>query len=130
MSESHRILIVEDNEMMRESLQMLVEVTPSLEFVGSSGQGGEALELLQDTEADLVLVDLSLPDMSGLDLVRQLGQERPEIYTLVISGHDESEFTKPALEAGARGFVQKGMAGKLREAIETVLRGETYTTGG
>ncbi len=127
--QTHRVFVVEDNAAMRETMRMLLRVLDAVEFCGEASQGKEALEKLPEAAPDLVLVDLSLPDMDGLDLVRELRDDHPGIKTLVISGHNQERFAQPALDAGASGFVQKGMAHTLREAIETVLRGEIYLSG-
>jgi DNA-binding NarL/FixJ family response regulator len=114
---------------MRESLRMLIDLEPDLEVCGEASQAVDALDKIPRSGSNLVLVDLTLPDMSGLDFVRELTARHPNIATLVVSGHTASRFADAAIEAGARGFVQKGLPSQLHDAIRAVLRGETYTSG-
>ncbi|WP_168210806.1 response regulator [Persicimonas caeni] len=123
---TQRVFVVDDHATMRQSLQMLLEILSSVEFCGEAEMGGEALTQIPQASPDMVIVDLSLPDMSGLEVVRRLGDEHPAIKALVVSGHSEKRHVQDARDAGARGFVPKGQADQLREAIETVLAGQTF----
>jgi DNA-binding NarL/FixJ family response regulator len=87
---AHRIFLVEDHPVLRHSHAQVIQHTPGLEFCGEAGSGEEALEKIPASAPDLVLVDLSLPGMSGLDLIRQLEKERPELPLLIVSGHEMS----------------------------------------
>ena len=125
-----RVFILEDDNTMRQSLRMLIDLADDLEVCGDSSRGADALEQLPKCEPDLVLVDLTLPDMSGLDFVREVVVKHPGVVTLVISGHSADRFADDAIDAGAGGFVQKGLAGQFYDAMRAVLRGETYTSDG
>jgi DNA-binding NarL/FixJ family response regulator len=125
-----RVFILEDDKAMRQSLRMLIDLADDLEVCGEAARGADALEQLPKCEPDLVLIDLTLPDMSGLDFVREVVASNPEIVTLVISGHRADQFADAAIDAGASGYVQKGLAGQFYDAMRAVLRGEAYTTGG
>lgn len=125
--EKSRIFIVEDHQMMREAYQLLFEMEPDLEVCGSAATGEEALSALQTTETDLVLVDVSLPGISGIELVKQLQASYPHLPTLVISGHDEMVYADQALRAGASGYLdKKGLSHIMLDAIRQVLGGDTY----
>jgi DNA-binding NarL/FixJ family response regulator len=125
--EKSRIFIVEDHQMMREAYQLLFELEPDLEVCGSAATGEEALLALQTTETDLVLVDVSLPGISGIELVKLLQASYPHLPTLVISGHDEMVYADQALRAGASGYLdKKGVSHIMLDAIRQVLGGDTY----
>jgi DNA-binding NarL/FixJ family response regulator len=125
--EKSRIFIVEDHQMMREAYQLLFEMEPDLEVCGSAATGEEALLALQTTETDLVLVDVSLPGISGIELVKLLQASYPHLPTLVISGHDEMVYADQALRAGASGYLdKKGVSHIMLDAIRQVLGGDTY----
>lgn len=121
-----RVFIVEDHPLMRDAIEKLVTAQGDLEVVGSCGTAEEAVREIAADAPDLVLVDLSLPDLSGDRLVAQLVQDMPELTALVVSGHDESLYADAAIRAGARGFVMKDDPEEIVEAIRTVLEGETY----
>ncbi|MFW5968208.1 MAG: response regulator [Persicimonas sp.] len=123
-----RIHIVEDNVYVREAMGEMIEVAEGLEVCGSSSSGEEALEVLTDLEVSLVLIDLSLPRMSGLELLEALRDNFPDLLGLIYSGHAEAEYARRALERGSRGYVLKGDPGELITAIERILAGETYVS--
>ena len=111
----HRILIVEDHDVVRESFRELISMEPDLEVSGAVGSGTEALARLEDLLPDLVLVDISLPKMSGIDLVQRLSARHPALKTLIVSGHERELYIRQAEQAGAAGYVSK------HEAVETLL---------
>lgn len=103
-----KLFIVEDHEVVRESYELLFATEPGLAVVGSVGSAEEALAALPGAAPDLVVIDISLPGMSGLELVAMLRRERPELRLLVVTGHDESRYAEASARAGADGFVKKG----------------------
>ena len=115
---------------MRHMLRQLVEEEPGLAFLGEAGSAELALDTLQSERPDLVLVDLSLPGMTGLELVRRLRQEYPVLRCLVVSGHVEELYVQAALNAGAGGYVAKDYPEALVEAIHQVLSGEVVVVRG
>ena len=120
------IFIVEDHAVMRQMLAAYLTDQTSYDVCGQAASAEAALEQLAEAAPDLVLVDVSLPGMSGIELVRQIQTQRDELACLMISGHGEPEYVRRALGAGARGYVVKGNPYELPGAIEEVLSGATY----
>jgi len=122
-----RILIVDDHPLVRTGLASLIEGEPDLEICGQAGSLMEALELAHTSSPDLAIVDLSIPDGSGLELLKRLTTQHPAIKVLICSMHDEMLFAERALAAGAKGYVSKQEAtAHIIEAIRQVLRGRLY----
>jgi DNA-binding NarL/FixJ family response regulator len=124
-----RVFVVEDHEVMRHMLRFLIEREPGLELCGDAASGSEALKTIPRCEPDLVLVDVSLPGMSGIELARHLNVEQPHIPVLVITGHDEAVYAEQAFSAGARGFVTKGYPAMIMPAAHTLLSGQYFVNG-
>lgn len=121
-----KILFVDDHEVLRQGLRRLVE-NEGYAVCGEAEDGHQGLQLLQDTKPDLVIVDLSLPEMSGLELIKNIHKRNPKIAILVVSMHDEAIFAERALRAGARGYVMKNVPAKdLLEAVRRVISGGLY----
>lgn len=120
------IYIVEDHPLMQRMLREVVNRLPNLYVSGVAASAQEALEQIPPTGIDLVLVDVSLPDLNGIELVRALHAQQPALPCLMLSGHQESSYVQRALAAGARGYIAKGNPLELRDAIEHVLQGGTY----
>jgi DNA-binding NarL/FixJ family response regulator len=127
--ETRQIYIVEDNPLMRGMLQEYIESLTIHEVVGSARTAEIALKELPGLAVSLLLLDVALPGMSGIDLVAEVATTRPEIACLMISAHHNLAYVRKALEAGARGYVLKGSPDELADAIETVLTGGTYVSG-
>jgi DNA-binding NarL/FixJ family response regulator len=124
-----RLLILDDHPMMREGLAQLINNQPDLTVCAEAGTGREALELAAKSQPDLLLADISLPDKSGLDVIKELHAFHPGTAVLVISMHDESLYAERVLRAGARGYIMKQEGGKkLMEAIRHVLSGKIYVS--
>jgi DNA-binding NarL/FixJ family response regulator len=121
-----RIFIVEDHPFMREMLCEVVERQLRCTVTGAVATAEEALALLVDADVDLVLVDVSLPQMDGIALVRALQQTHPELPCLMVSGHAEITYVTRALEAGARGYVLKGRPGDIEAGVAAIRAGVTY----
>jgi DNA-binding NarL/FixJ family response regulator len=116
-----RVFVVDDHPVMRESLGMFVSSIPRLEVCGVSATGADALTKLATAGADVVLIDISLPGMSGLELLREVKKRWPLLRCLMISGHDNSAYRATATAMGAEGLVSKGNARDLRNALLGVL---------
>jgi len=122
-----RILIVDDHPLVRAGLSSLIHQQPDMEICGETGKVGEALELVRERAPDLLIVDVSLADGSGLDLVKRLLAHDGGIRILVCSMHDEALFAYRALQAGAMGYIGKEEAAtRVVEAIRRVLDGKIW----
>jgi len=120
-----RILIVDDHAIMRDGLRELISREPDMEVCGQTGDAVEALELAGRGKPDLVLVDIALSDRSGLELLKDLRAQYPQIAILALSMHDETLYAERVLRAGGRGYVMKEEGGqRLMEAIRQVFAGE------
>jgi DNA-binding NarL/FixJ family response regulator len=124
-----RLFIVEDHPVMRQSLRAFVKRQADLDVCGEADTGEAALEQIAQTQPDLVLIDVSLPGMSGLDLLETLRERYPHLPCVMLSGHGERSHVDHALMAGARGYILKGDTDELVEALHKVIQGETYLSG-
>jgi DNA-binding NarL/FixJ family response regulator len=120
------VFLVEDHPLMRMTLTDYVGLFPGLHVSGTAATAEEALESVQHDRPDLMLIDVSLPGMTGLDLVERLHERWPELPCLMLSGHGQPEHVRRALDAGARGYILKGDPYELGPAIRHVLDGDVY----
>ena len=128
-SKATRVMIVDDHPMTRDGLVHLINREPDLEVAWEAENAAQALEIAAAEQPDLALVDITLPDKGGIDLIKDLKALRPEMKVLVISMHDESLYAERALRAGARGYITKQEGGaKLMQAIRQVLGGQIYVS--
>jgi DNA-binding NarL/FixJ family response regulator len=126
----HRVLIVDDHPLVRAGIAALIGGEPDLEVCGEAGTFADALELARQTEPDLAIVDVSLANGSGLELVRRLTSGPRPPLVLVCSMHDESLFAQRALHSGARGYINKHEAtSNVIEAVRRVLGGKIFLSG-
>ncbi len=124
-----RVYLVDDHPIVRQGLIKLIEQEEQLEVCGEAGSVGEALGEIRELAPDVVLVDISLEDSNGLELIKTIDDLGLQIPTLVLSMHDESLYAEHALKAGASGYVMKQAASStLIQAIEKVLDGEIYVS--
>lgn len=121
-----RVFLVEDHPLMRAVLRDLVAGEPEMEVVGVAASAEDSRSMIAEALPDLVLIDLSLPGMSGDRLVTLLRDEHPAMKTLIVSGHEEELYAGAAERAGAGGYVMKDDPGRILEAIRTVARGERF----
>ena len=126
-----RVLLADDHALFRAGIRALLEKVPDFVVVGEASTGREALELIQAESPDVVLMDISMPDLNGLDVVRQLGKDFPEVRCIILSMHADEEHVWQALQAGAAGYLVKGGSlAELELAIKSVANGETYLSPG
>ena len=124
-----RVLIVDDHPMMRQGLAQLIDHEPDLCVCGQADRAGQALEMITADLPDLVLVDISLPDRSGLELIKDVHAIHPALPLLVVSMHDEELYAERVLRAGGRGYLMKQEGGKkLMQAIRQVLNGQIFVS--
>ncbi len=128
-SHARRVLIVDDHPMMRTGLAQLIDNEPDLRVSAEADTAGQAIDLVSRQKFDLVLLDISLPDKNGLELIKDLRALKPELPLLVVSMHDEMIYAERALRAGARGYIMKQEGGqKFLTAIRQVLAGRVYVS--
>jgi RNA polymerase sigma factor (sigma-70 family) len=122
-----RVLIADDHALVRAGIRALVEKIEGVVVVAEAGKGSEALNLIKELKPALVLLDLTMPDGSGFDVLEQVTTNFPEIRVIVLTVHEAGEYAIRALREGAAGFIPKSAAStELEQAIQTVLRGEVY----
>jgi DNA-binding NarL/FixJ family response regulator len=122
-----KIFLVEDHAWFRSQLAALITVDPRLVICGEADNAAEALAAIMPASPDLVIIDITLKGMNGLDLIRELRARSCNAFMLVLSMHDESMYAERALRAGANGYIAKHETSKqLREAIQRVLAGSVY----
>ena len=118
-----RVLVVDDHDVVRQGLSLVLRTQPDLEVVGEAADGQEALEQARSLRPEVVLMDVTMPGMDGLEATRRLKAEMPNVCVLVVTSHEEPEYLFEAIEAGAAGYVPKGapmtrLVGALRRALE------------
>lgn len=122
-----RILLVDDHQIMREGLMSLMANEPDLEVVGDASDGRQAVQLAKKLKPDLVVMDISMPGLSGIEATRQILDEAAQARVLALSMHSDPRFVAGALEAGAHGYMIKDCTSQeLLECIRTVAGGGTY----
>lgn len=122
-----RILVVDDHTVVRRGIVHLLEEERGLEVVGEAGDGATALALARALRPDVVLMDIGLPDLSGIEVTRRLTAEIPEVRVLILTVYDRDDFLFRALEAGASGYVLKGAdVDDLLRAVRAVHAGEVF----
>lgn len=127
MSKTVRILLADDHAVLRAGLRALLDAEPDLTVVGEASTGEEAIEKAKTLEPDVVVMDLSMPGIGGLEATRRIHQQEGKTRVLVLTMHAEEEFLLPVLEAGGSGYVRKTRADEdLTQAIRTVARDEVF----
>jgi len=122
-----RVLLVDDHAVLRAGLRRLLEDQPDLTVVGEAGMAVEAIDLASRLQPDLILLDLGMPGLGGLEALPRLRQAAPEARLLVLTMHDDEGYLRQALHSGAAGYVLKKAADhELLSAIRAVQRGEVY----
>jgi len=122
-----RVLIVDDHTLVRDGIRALLELVADIEVVGEATNGREALEKVEQLAPDIVLMDLAMPIMGGLEATRRIRRQFPETKVLALTQYDDSDYVVPVIEAGARGFVTKMAAfSELASAIQAVYKGDSY----
>jgi len=129
-AKKHRVFIVDDHHIVRFGLIQLMKATPDLEVVGEAEDAGTALAGIRQQKPDLAIVDLSLKESDGIELIEQIRNEIPSVKVLVLSMHEESVLAERALKAGAMGYIMKQeMNENLLQAVQKVLKGQVYVSG-
>jgi len=127
MVKPQRILLADDHALFRAGMRSLLHVLPNVEIVAEAGNGREAVELAKQFHPDLVVMDISMKELNGLDATLRIKTENPGIRVIILSMHDGEDFVARAFRAGASGYLLKDSAEpELELALAAVMRGETY----
>ena len=122
-----KVLLADDHKLLRTGLKLLLQRNPDLTVVGEAADGEQTLQLFQQLEPDLLLLDLSMPKMDGLDCLREIKSRWPEAKVIVLTMHEDENYIKQAMQAGAAAYVHKSAADTdLFKAIEAVQAGQLY----
>lgn len=125
----HRVMIIDDHPLMRKGLAMSLEGEMDLEVCAQASNAEDGLDLLEDVDPDLIIVDISLPGISGLEMIKHVHTVKPDLDVLVVSRHDEALYAERVIRAGARGYVMKLEASDvIVQAVHRVLEGGIYVS--
>jgi two-component system, NarL family, response regulator NreC len=122
-----RVVIADDHAIVRGGLRALIHDEIDLDLVGEAAGGYEAIDLVQKNHPDVLVLDISMPDMDGLSVIRKLKPDFPELHILILTLHEDEALVKEAIKAGASGYILKRAAEtELISAIQVILRGDMY----
>jgi two-component system response regulator NreC len=122
-----KVLVVDDHTLVRDGIRALLLLSADIELVGEAKNGKEALSKIKRLAPDVVLMDLAMPVMNGLEATRRIRKDFPGTKVLALTQYDDSEYVVPVIEAGASGFISKMSAfSELATAIQAVYRGESF----
>jgi DNA-binding NarL/FixJ family response regulator len=122
-----KILVADDHAIVRDGLRLLLEREPDLDVVAEAADGAEAVDLALTRDVDIVILDVSMPRLTGLQAARQIARQRPDVRILILSMHENDQFLFEALNAGASGYVLKSGADRdIVEACRAAIRGESF----
>ncbi|MNJ13241.1 MULTISPECIES: response regulator [Pseudomonas] len=127
LSTQIRLALVDDHSLVRDGIRALLSVIPTVTVVGEAENGATAIEMVEHSKPDLLLVDINLPDINGLELTRKLRDRYPSLKVLVLSMHDSKEYVSESLRSGASGYVLKNAPSReIVAAIEAIANGGTF----
>lgn len=122
-----QVLIVDDHTLIRDGLRALLAMATDIEVIGEATNGREAIDMVRELGPGLVLMDLAMPIMGGLEATRRIRKEFPGVQVLALTQYDDRDYIVPVIEAGARGFISKMAAStELCAAIQAVIQGGSY----
>jgi NarL family two-component system response regulator LiaR len=124
-----KVLLVDDHAMLREGLKALLNLCEDIEVIAEASDGRQAIGFVREFAPDVVVMDMAMPGMDGLEATKHIIKERPQTKIMVLSQHDNERYVLPILQAGAMGYVLKrSFAGELVTAIRTVYQGESFVS--
>jgi len=127
MSKRIRILLADDHSVVRQGFKMILGAQADMEIVGEAGNGREAVELAAELKPDVVVMDVAMPELNGIEATRRLAETVPHARVVALSMHKDSVYVREILRAGARAYLLKdSVAGDLVSAVRAVARGEGY----
>ena len=127
MKQKLNVLLADDHKLLRAGLKLLLQRNPDIAVVGEAADGEQTIQLYQQLEPDLLLLDLSMPKMDGLDCLREIKSRWPEAKVIVLTMHEDENYIKQAMQAGAAAYVHKSAADTdLFKAIDAVQAGQLY----
>jgi DNA-binding NarL/FixJ family response regulator len=126
-----RVVLADDHALIRAGLRALLQSLEGVQVVGEASNGHEALEVIERQQPDIVLMDIAMPGLNGLEAATRIAKQWPTVRVIMLSMHANEEYIRQALSAGAAGYILKGAEpAELELALKAVLRGETYLTPG
>ena len=127
MGTKHRIVIADDHTILRDGLKVLLHTSTDCTVVGEAANGLEAIRCVEKTVPDILLIDISMPKMTGMDAIREIKKRCPWTKIIVLTVHDDEEFIAKCLDAGANGYILKDATqSELIDGIQVVLSGKPY----
>ena len=122
-----KVLVVDDHAILRDGIRALLSLHDDIEIVGEASEGKEAIEKARELAPDVIVMDIAMPGMDGLEATRRIRKKSPEVKVLVLTQHDNREYILSAIKAGAAGYVPKRALGSdLVSAIRTVYKGDSF----
>ena len=122
-----KVLIVDDHALMRDGISALLNVNDDIEVIGEASEGKEAIKKMAELKPDVVVMDIAMPNMDGMEATRQIVKVNREVKVLILTQHENKEYVLSAIKAGASGFVpKKALGSELVSAIRSVYRGDSF----
>jgi DNA-binding NarL/FixJ family response regulator len=122
-----KVLIVDDHALMRDGISALLNVNDDIEVIGEASEGKEAIKKMTELKPDVVVMDIAMPNMDGMEATRQIVKANRDVKVLILTQHENKEYVLSAIKAGASGFVpKKALGSELVSAIRSVYRGDSF----
>lgn len=127
MSEKIKVLVADDHQLFVDGVKLILKKHPDVQVVAEAADGASLIKQLKETAIDLVITDLSMPGMKGIDLVRNIKQQFPQVKLLVVTMHNEQEIINEILQAEAEGYILKNSGkAEMLEAVSNLINGKTH----